>query len=123
MAMTRSFISSYLIVENIDEQLYSTFEKEIEKLSEENALIINEPTKEEIEKIEESSLNLKVNDHLSLKDAIELILNKYKISDKEKREKINLSTINTFPSTSFNYEKVEKHINYLLKSVYNDEQN
>lgn len=123
MAMTRSFISSYLIVENIDEQLYSTFEKEIEKLSEENALIINEPTKEEIEEIEESSLNLKVNDYLSLKDAIELILNKYKISDKEKREKINLSTINTFPSTSFNYEKVEKHINHLLKSVYNDEQN
>ncbi len=120
MAMTRSFISSYLIIENISNEFYEILQNEIIKLEENNALIINQPTHEEIKELD--GLNMKVNDHLSLEEAVELILNDYKEPNKQKRARILKSTINTFSATSFDYNKVKDYIDLLLMRVLNDEE-
>ncbi|MGX0300934.1 DEAD/DEAH box helicase [Staphylococcus hominis] len=116
MAMTRSFISSYLVVENMREQDYDYLNKEIDALNKREALIIKKPTEKQLENIEQRGLDLEINNNISLEKVIELIIDDFKIPDNDKVKRIKKAAGAYFSGENFEYNKVRVFIETLIKS-------
>mgnify|MGYP002759946812 CR=1 FL=1 len=116
MAMTRSFLSSYLILNNTSQEVFEFLDQKLHSIDANNALLLDVPSKETIEEID-NRFKLNINETLSLNDAIKIILEKYHVLDDEKVERITKSTLGMFEN-SFQFSDVEKFILNTLKGFY-----
>ncbi|WP_436865073.1 DEAD/DEAH box helicase [Mammaliicoccus sciuri] len=115
MAMTRSFISSYLILNKATEEV-EHLKEELRKINETNALVIDKPTNNQIESADKS-LKFKVSKTMSLDEVINEILTAYKIADEDKIRKIKNAT-KGMVENSFEIEEVEEFIKVIVEKYY-----
>ncbi|WP_317914195.1 ATP-binding domain-containing protein [Carnobacterium maltaromaticum] len=83
MAMTRSFLSSYLLVHDTDEELIDVLEEGLELILDKNKLIIHEP--EEVMDKQEL-IHILDEDYKSQYDIAEEIFNRLKIPSRQRRK-------------------------------------
>lgn len=105
--MTRSFIQSYLLVQN-DKGL-EVFEKGLEEINKTRAIKTIEPTEKEKEDIKNTLVKLQKENNISFKDFLEQIFNELKI-EKKYRSKFETALLQT-DIEKFNKEKTIKFIN------------
>ncbi|WHI60041.1 ATP-binding domain-containing protein [Mammaliicoccus lentus] len=115
MAMTRSFISSYLILNKATEEV-EYLKEELRKINETNALVIDKPTNNQIESADKS-LKFKVSKTMSLDEVINEILTAYKIADEDKIRKIKNAT-KGMVENSFEIEEVDEFIKVIVEKYY-----
>jgi len=105
--LTRSFIQSYLLVQN--PKGLDIFEKGLEGINKNRAIETIEPTDEEKEEIKNTLVKLQKDGNISYKDFLEQIFVELKI-EKKHREKFEMALLQT-DIEKFNKEKTVKFIN------------
>lgn len=90
--LTRSFLQSYLLVQN--SKGLDIFEKGLETINKERAIIAVEPTEKEKEEIKNTLVKLQKESSISYKDFLEQIFNELKIERKH-RDKLEKALLQT----------------------------
>lgn len=88
MTLTRSFISSYLIMSNNNRTLFETWNNELQKIIQSNKLSLVKPAPQDIMSKEE--LQIKDATYRTYEEIVEDLFTEYKISDKNREKMIRI---------------------------------